>query len=80
MSEEIKPVKPCVKCGAMDRDNLGAYRPCKKARQAKYREKNREKDKAHVSPWSIKNGRVVFQQGASLSAGELATIITQLTK
>jgi hypothetical protein len=36
--------------------------------------------KAHVSPWSIKNGRVVFQQGASLSAGELATIITQLTK
>ena len=34
----------------------------------------------NVSPWTIRGGRVVFQQGASLSAGELATIITQLTK
>lgn len=30
--------------------------------------------------WSIKNGRVHFKEGASLSAGELATIITQLTR
>ena len=30
--------------------------------------------------WKIKNGRVEFQAGATLSAGELATIITQLTK
>lgn len=34
----------------------------------------------NISPWSIRNGRVVFNAGASLSAGELATIITQLTK
>jgi hypothetical protein len=34
----------------------------------------------NVSPWRIKNGRVEFQAGATLSAGELATIITQLTK
>ena len=30
--------------------------------------------------WRIKGGRVEFMQGATLSAGELATIITQLTK
>lgn len=34
----------------------------------------------NISPWTIKGGRVVFNAGASLSAGELATIITQLTK
>jgi hypothetical protein len=30
--------------------------------------------------WRIRNGRVEFLRGAILSAGELATIITQLTK
>jgi len=35
---------------------------------------------SNISPWSIKGGRVVFHTGATLSAGELATIITQLTK
>lgn len=30
--------------------------------------------------WTIKNGRVLFQKGATLTAGELATIITQITK
>jgi hypothetical protein len=35
---------------------------------------------SNVAPWSIKGGRVVFVAGATLSAGELATIITQLTK
>lgn len=35
---------------------------------------------SNVAPWIIKGGRVQFQQGVSLSAGELATIITQLTK
>ena len=34
----------------------------------------------NVAPWSIKSGRVVFQQGATLSAGELGMIIAQLTK
>jgi len=30
--------------------------------------------------WTIKGGRVIFNKGATLSAGELATIITQITK
>lgn len=34
----------------------------------------------NVSAWRIKGGRVEFTAGATLSAGELATIITQLTK
>jgi hypothetical protein len=38
------------------------------------------KPSSNSTPWSIKNGRVIFQQGASLSAGELAMILTQLTK
>jgi hypothetical protein len=33
-----------------------------------------------AAAWRIKGGRVEFTAGASLSAGELATIITQLTK
>ena len=33
-----------------------------------------------VPAWTVKNGRVVFQKGATLTAGELATIITQITR
>lgn len=32
------------------------------------------------SPWRIRNGRCEFIAGATLSAGELATILTQITK
>lgn len=32
------------------------------------------------SPWRIRNGRCEFVAGATLSAGELATILTQITK
>jgi len=35
---------------------------------------------SNIPAWSIRGGRVVFTEGATLSAGELATIITQLTK
>jgi hypothetical protein len=35
---------------------------------------------SNISAWKIKAGRVEFQAGATLSAGELATIITQLTR
>lgn len=34
----------------------------------------------NIPAWTIKGGRVCFAEGATLSAGELATIITQLTK
>lgn len=34
----------------------------------------------NLPAWTVKGGKVVFNQGATLSAGELATIITQLTK
>jgi hypothetical protein len=30
--------------------------------------------------WTIKAGRVIFREGTSLSAGELATILAQITK
>jgi hypothetical protein len=30
--------------------------------------------------WTIKNGRVIFRETTSLSAGELATILAQITK
>ncbi len=33
-----------------------------------------------IPAWRIIKGRVVFEKGATLSAGELATIITQITK
>lgn len=34
----------------------------------------------NIPAWTIRGGRVLFNEGATLSAGELATIITQLTK
>lgn len=34
----------------------------------------------NVNAWRIRGGRVEFTTGATLTAGELATIITQLTK
>lgn len=34
----------------------------------------------NMSPWKIKNGRVEFLAGATLSAGELVTIMTQLVR
>lgn len=34
----------------------------------------------NIPAWTIRSGRVFFNEGATLSAGELATIITQLTK
>jgi hypothetical protein len=35
---------------------------------------------SEIPAWRIVKGRVVFEKGATLSAGELATIITQITK
>jgi hypothetical protein len=35
---------------------------------------------SNVSPWVIKGGRVEFREGATLSAGEIATILTQITR
>ena len=55
MSEEIKPVKPCRKCGAMDRYKKGECRPCAKARHAKYRAENPEKEKAYSAKYQAVN-------------------------
>lgn len=38
----LKPVKPCVKCGASDRKQNGNCKPCAKACSAKYRSANQE--------------------------------------
>jgi hypothetical protein len=37
-------------------------------------------NKDSAPAWTIKGGRVIFREGTSMSAGELATIIAQLTK
>jgi hypothetical protein len=44
------------------------------------RSNNARPVKSSEPAWRIKGGRVVFREGASMSAGELATIIAQLTK
>ena len=33
-----------------------------------------------IPAWRVRNGRVIFEKGATLTAGELATIITQIAK
>ena len=47
--------KPCVKCGAVDRYSDGACRPCKKARNAAYFQKNIEKLKESHRQWVQEN-------------------------
>lgn len=41
--EPEKEVKPCVKCGARDRDKWKNCRPCQREANRRYNEKNREK-------------------------------------
>ena len=45
--------------------------------RTKHRNASRQSE---IPAWRIVKGRVVFEKGATLSAGELATIITQITK
>ena len=42
----VDPQKPCVKCGAVDRNNSGKCKPCQKTYQKKYRESNENCEKA----------------------------------
>lgn len=52
-STEFKfiPVRPCIKCGASDRNEKGKCRPCKSASDARYRAKNQEKAKAYIAAY-----------------------------
>lgn len=51
-----------------------------KAWMIQQRSNNARPVTTNAPAWKIRNGRVEFLTGATLSAGELATIITQLTK
>lgn len=48
-------VKPCVKCGAADRDKRGKCRPCVKALAARRYAANPERVKANAAMWRAKN-------------------------
>ena len=55
MSEEIKTVKPCVTCGAMDRRKSRHCRPCSNAYGAKWRVENPEKNNAYCAKYRAEN-------------------------
>lgn len=48
-------VKPCIKCGASDRNKWGACRPCKKASAAIWHKANLEKMKLVGAEWRKRN-------------------------
>jgi hypothetical protein len=43
-------------------------------------ESNKPSSTSAEPAWKARNGKVIFQKGATLTAGELATIITQIAK
>ena len=48
-------VKPCVKCGACDRDKRGNCKPCQSISNKLWRMANKEKDKERKKSWFVKN-------------------------
>ena len=49
-------IKPCIKCGACDRDKRGNCRPCSSANNKAWRAANPDKDKIRKQAWHIANG------------------------
>lgn len=58
---------------------LGAQRAYLEEQRMKQAQKN-PSNGDNVPAWQIRKDRVIFNSGATLTAGELATIITQLTR
>ena len=48
-------VKPCIKCGAMDRKKSGACRPCARENSRKWSNANRQKCVEYVRKWRMAN-------------------------
>lgn len=48
-------VKPCAKCGGLDRNNSGACKACQKARSTKWQISNKEKTKLRNATYYIAN-------------------------
>jgi 5-methylcytosine-specific restriction endonuclease McrA len=83
-------MKPCVKCGAVDRYSDGACRPCKKARNAAYfkkhqaeiyqshrqwAEKNKDKANAYSAKWAAANPEKVKAYSKSYYAKNRNTLL-----
>lgn len=47
----LAPVKPCIKCGATERDKRGVCKPCTKATSSAWLSANAEKKKASRAAW-----------------------------
>jgi 5-methylcytosine-specific restriction endonuclease McrA len=54
-STESKGVKPCVKCGAQERNNSAKCSPCARERACKWREANPEKKAESDRKWQKAN-------------------------
>lgn len=55
LNQNDKPVKPCRKCGATDRNASGKCRPCGLERSKKWAEENQEKRKKIGRDWYHRN-------------------------
>lgn len=55
ISTESPVVKPCIKCGAVDRNKRGDCRPCHRERVREYREANRDKVRENNRKWRDAN-------------------------
>lgn len=55
LNQNDKPVKPCIKCGASDRNASGKCRPCGLERSKKWADQNSEKRKKVGRDWYHRN-------------------------
>lgn len=51
----MKPVKPCIKCGAAERYADGKCKPCRRAAAAKWAAANPKRARENVANWRIAN-------------------------
>lgn len=58
---ESNTVKPCRKCGAMDRNANGRCKPCQKERARKWHQANREKTVERNREWKQSNREKVLE-------------------
>lgn len=62
ISTELPAVKPCIKCGAMDRNKRGNCRPCQNKHQRKWNKANPERAHGHSLKYYAANRDQILER------------------
>lgn len=61
LNQNDKPVKPCIRCGAVDRYKSGRCRPCISEKNKKWRQNNIEYHRKRNQKWREENNERNYQ-------------------